>query len=440
MGSGSSIRRAGLQERASGEKPRRWSTGSADLRPPSIAVPPRGGRFSFRAWTAGKGHGHGEDLVTVVPNGSEAPPRRSLGKVDSDDPSTPDLSPSRSSSKRPSGLHPMQIPRQRIEMADLQTSMREARKEVSQWNPKDYVFGKVLAKSLANHGQVDLMQKTSGGGSYAVKRMPNSWVQSGPGEFALKHPKEKERPWCDVGMLRILEDVQYPFLCKLQGIFRDGKQTYVCTELAEGGELLAWMRTCSSPASPDREHQIVHVASDICLAIRSLHDLGIVHRDISPENIVLTKNEEVKIIDFGMATIGRICLDDGCGKDAYQAPESSSSKMYDGFLADVFATGVTLFAMAVGDLPWQKTGADGCPMFAIASEHGIRSFMQQSTLRGGQTTLTEVLSKELLDTIAGLMDFDPKQRLCLGEACYADGTAGHRVSAWEKLWLSYELT
>lgn len=59
----------------------------------------------------------------------------------------------------------------------------------------------------------------------AVKRMPTSWVRSGPAEFDECYPTATERPWVDVAILRSLDAKGFSYACKLHGIFRSGEDT-----------------------------------------------------------------------------------------------------------------------------------------------------------------------------------------------------------------------
>src|SRR5439155_15947630 len=92
--------------------------------------------------------------------------------------------------------------------------------------------------------------------------------------------------------------------------------------------------------------------------------LGVIHRDVSPTNVMLLRTGEVKILDFGVAKAER-SLKQGAtvvgkvkGKLAYMAPEQHSGKAID-LRADVFATGVMLWEMLTGELLfWGAKGGE----------------------------------------------------------------------------------
>ena len=89
-------------------------------------------------------------------------------------------------------------------------------------------------------------------------------------------------------------------------------------------------------------------------AISYLHEHSIAHRDIKSENILLDRNYNAKLIDFGLAvqyTKGEK-LWGYCGSPSYLAPEMINRKGYDPEMVDVWCLGVTLYVMITGSLPF----------------------------------------------------------------------------------------
>lgn len=97
-------------------------------------------------------------------------------------------------------------------------------------------------------------------------------------------------------------------------------------------------------------------------AVKYLHGKNICHRDIKPENILLSKTGNLKLTDFGCATIfnykgvGRR-LSSVVGSIPYAAPEIYLQS-YDGPSADIWSLGIVLFIMSTGSLPWEKGTSD----------------------------------------------------------------------------------
>eukprot|EP00931_Biecheleriopsis_adriatica_P056328 TRINITY_DN33378_c0_g1_i1.p1 TRINITY_DN33378_c0_g1~~TRINITY_DN33378_c0_g1_i1.p1 ORF type:complete len:647 (+),score=84.53 TRINITY_DN33378_c0_g1_i1:57-1943(+) len=319
---------------------------------------------------------------------------------------------------------------------DVEASSARVAKQVLPWTAGDYSFVKELAKAPANQGTVELRIYKPSGQRLAVKRLPNSWMTSGPKEFAAKHPVAREKPWADLGFLVLLNGVKYPYLCQLLAVFKDDKHTYIVMPLAKDGDLHSWIQSLP-PIGDARECRILPVTTDICAAIGALHAHNISHRDISLENIVI-HGEKIQIIDFGIASATRLCRCSPSGvggKEAYEAPETLSAMMYDAFLADEFAVGVTLFALAADDTPWTSTRSS-CKLFQIFREKGFHGYLQTRKLVQCQyQPLSEVLSTELSDTLGGLLELNPAQRLCLGETCYNDNIMAPRATVYDRGWI-----
>lgn len=105
--------------------------------------------------------------------------------------------------------------------------------------------------------------------------------------------------------------------------------------------------------------------------VEYLHSRGVAHRDLKPENLLLDANDNLKISDFGMATVFRYqgkerLLDKRCGTLPYIAPEVLCRK-YAAEPADIWSCGVVLVAMLAGELPWDMPSPD-CPLYTSWKE------------------------------------------------------------------------
>jgi serine/threonine protein kinase len=252
--------------------------------------------------------------------------------------------------------------------------MDRAAASMDKWDEDEMILDSLIQEAVRNHGRVDLMHRKKDRAKFAVKRMPNRWVREGPADFNEQYPTASERPWVDIGLVRHLNSIKYPYACELHGVFRDSENTYVCSSLATKGDLFAWCDKDPKPGSA-REEVMIPLAVQIFSAVRLLHELGIAHRDLSLENILLTEVEgdtRVQLIDFGMSTTTRFCRKEVRGKQSYQAPEMHTAPQYDAFLADAFSLGVVLFAMAVQDYPWTSTKKNTCQLFEYITTFGFQ--------------------------------------------------------------------
>jgi serine/threonine protein kinase len=112
----------------------------------------------------------------------------------------------------------------------------------------------------------------------------------------------------------------------------------------------------------------IRITLGICEALEYIHSKGVVHRDLKPENIMVDANDQVKLIDFGIAgSVGmrRLTfakLTHAMGTPDYISPEQVKSKRGDA-RSDIYALGVMLYEMLTGEVPFHGPNA-----FAIMND------------------------------------------------------------------------
>ncbi len=134
---------------------------------------------------------------------------------------------------------------------------------------------------------------------------------------------------------------------------------FIVMEFVDGANLKALLETLRKLRRRPEPKEIMYIAMEICRGLSHAHDLrdengtllNIVHRDISPPNILLTKGGEVKVTDFGLAkaTTQLEKTDPGVvkGKFSYLSPEAAMSKEVDA-RADLFAVGIVIWEALAG--------------------------------------------------------------------------------------------
>ncbi|KAK5858481.1 hypothetical protein PBY51_002616 [Eleginops maclovinus] len=136
---------------------------------------------------------------------------------------------------------------------------------------------------------------------------------------------------------------------------KEGTTMYLFLEYCTGGELFDRIEPDVGMAEEDAHRFFQQLVA----AVHYLHGCGITHRDIKPENILLDEKDNLKLTDFGLATMFRFkgrerLLSRLCGTLPYVAPELLSQKEYKAQPADVWACGIVLTAMLAGELPWDQ--------------------------------------------------------------------------------------
>eukprot|EP00930_Biecheleria_cincta_P084750 TRINITY_DN74199_c0_g1_i1.p1 TRINITY_DN74199_c0_g1~~TRINITY_DN74199_c0_g1_i1.p1 ORF type:complete len:467 (-),score=68.49 TRINITY_DN74199_c0_g1_i1:26-1426(-) len=303
------------------------------------------------------------------------------------------------------------------------------------WDSGRFKVIRKLQDASRNRGQVLLMEDHQEARQVAVKQMPSRWVLGSHAEFVIEHPSETELPWQDVGCVSFLNRMGYPYACDLLGVYRDEVHTYVVTSLASEGDLFSWCEGGVS-AGPEREKVVHPIARQILEGVQLLHDFGIVHRDLSMENILISKDArdgtfKIHIIDFSMASTSRNFRNCVRGKASYQAPELHSDVGYDAYVSDAFSVGVTLYAVLLKDYPWLSTRTGGCKCFEYVRKNGFRAYLAKRKLRSSTQRVAEFMSEPLVQLLEGLLRLEPAQRLTLGERKWQ----GQRRSVWDEPWV-----
>lgn len=156
----------------------------------------------------------------------------------------------------------------------------------------------------------------------------------------------------------LLSGISSPYLAEIYHIADRGDHIDVLQEYIPGTtleKLLAERGTL-----PERE--VIRITSDICDGLSVLHSQGLVHRDISPKNIIIGRDGSATIIDYGIARSYRAdkTADTAIlGTPGYAAPEQFGFSQSDS-RTDIYAVGVLMNVMLTGELPNVKP-ADGAP-------------------------------------------------------------------------------
>ncbi|MCB9058608.1 MAG: protein kinase [Calditrichae bacterium] len=156
-----------------------------------------------------------------------------------------------------------------------------------------------------------------------------------------------------------------------------GREMFLVMEYIEGKELKDLVRGKQSSTETSEKTNIVRgiasplqIATQIAKGLQAAHEKGIIHRDIKSSNIMLTKDNQVKIMDFGLAKIGGgeeiTNLQTTVGTIAFMSPEQTQGSDVDK-RTDIWSFGIVLYEMLAGELPF-KGAYDQAIIYSILNE------------------------------------------------------------------------
>jgi len=135
--------------------------------------------------------------------------------------------------------------------------------------------------------------------------------------------------------------------------FETGRNVYLVFPFFEGRDLITYLEDRNFWPLEDKHAK--NIFKQLANALSFCHSKGIGHRDVKLENILINKNGQVKLIDFGLCTLDdsiSILQEDRVGSVDYVAPELLLGKSYNSFKADVFSAGVVLYCLLFGKFPF----------------------------------------------------------------------------------------
>ena len=202
-------------------------------------------------------------------------------------------------------------------------------------------------------GEVYRARDTKLGREVAIKVLPDVVAQDS--EHLARFRREAQ----------VLAALNHPHIAAIHGIEEAGGVHFLVLELVEGETLADRLRGGALPIS-----EAIAIARQVCEAVGSAHERGVIHRDLKPANIALTADDRVKVLDFGLArstapatadqrlansptiTAAGITADGVIlGTAPYMSPEQARGRVVDK-RSDIFSLGCVLFEMLAGRRPF----------------------------------------------------------------------------------------
>ena len=172
-----------------------------------------------------------------------------------------------------------------------------------------------------------------------------------------KISKEKDRLRLDKE-IQILKSLRHPNIVHLYADVQTKYYLYLIMEYIQGIELLKYISSNSKLS----EEEACFYYRQIISSIEYLHQLKIAHRDIKPENMIIENSTKtLKLVDFGLSSYYNTKneqLSSACGSPSYAAPEMLTGKKYGASMVDIWSSGIVLYAMICGYLPFEDFDND----------------------------------------------------------------------------------
>ena len=205
---------------------------------------------------------------------------------------------------------------------------------------------------------------------------------------------ELERVEKEIKYLKLFD---HPNIIQLYEVIENDYNYYIIMEYIPDGEFFNYI--VEKERIEEKEASFFY--SQIIHGIKEINQKNICHRDIKPENLLLTKDKTIKIIDFGLSNEYVDTLNTQCGSPCYAAPEIISGNKYNGLMVDIWASGIILFAMLFGYLPFDDK--DNNILFRKILECNLEFPNDMEA------------SNEAKDLIARILTRNPNERIKLDE-------------------------
>ena len=251
-----------------------------------------------------------------------------------------------------------------------------------------------------------------GKGAYAtVKLVTNKITQE---KYAMKiyereNLNSNSKKNCVYKEIQILKKLKHKNIVKIIEVISTEKQILIVQELIEGISLREYFNNeirNQKGISIHKENIFRIIFKQIFEAMNYVHKQGMAHRDIKLENILIKKNYEIKIIDFGFGMYNpeNKLQKFFCGTPNYMPPEIAEKKPYVGQLADMWSLGILLYKIFCADFPFK--GKDEKELY--------------KSIKRGKFTMANYTPDYARKIICSLIVLNPNERLTCEDVLNSD--------------------
>ena len=192
--------------------------------------------------------------------------------------------------------------------------------------------------------------------------------------------------------IKILKNMRHNNIVHLYDVKETASSLYIIMEYVQGKELFDYIVDKKRLS----EIEACNFYQQIISGIEYLGKIKVVHRDIKPENLLLDNKKKIKIVDFGLSNIypNNELLKTACGSPCYAAPEMINGELYKGLNADIWSSGIVLYAMLCGYLPFEDSDNE----------------VLYKKITSGKFKIPKFLSENCKDILHRILNVDPEKR------------------------------
>jgi len=197
--------------------------------------------------------------------------------------------------------------------------------------------------------------------------------------------------------ITIMKLIEHHNVLKLYDVYESKKNLFLVLEYVGGGELFEYLVKKGRLPLSEAKRCFRQIVS----AVHYCHEHLICHRDLKPENLLLDEKKNIKIADFGMASVQveNGMLETSCGSPHYACPEVVRGIRYDGRKADTWSCGVILYALVVGCLPFD--------------DDNLRVLLEK--VKRGVFSMPAFVPVDCVELITRMIRVNPEERYTLAE-------------------------
>lgn len=248
---------------------------------------------------------------------------------------------------------------------------------------KDFIPLKNSGKTILGkgaYGEVQLVQHAKSKHLFALKVISKAYINyQTPIEIFLRE-------------ISVHKSAIHPNITRLYDHLEDKNNIYLVLEYVEKGSIYNLLKKKIRL----REIDACEYFKQACIGVGFLHEMNIIHRDIKSENLLISKENVVKLCDFGWCAIGLQPRVTFCGTADYMAPEMSQSESYNNKV-DIWALGILLYEMLHGRTPY-------------LSGNVFDKFVE---IQKGDLRIREDISNSAKELIRSILQMDPDVRPCV---------------------------